>query len=69
LFSLISLPNTHTHTYISFILLACASEHEYKLLSPSRVNVFGLSGNWFWRVGSVAYRFYCLEANPKDSLL
>ena len=31
------------------------------LCSPSGVNAPGLPGNWFWRVGSVAYRFYGLE--------
>uniref|UniRef100_A0A2N9HG41 Pescadillo homolog n=1 Tax=Fagus sylvatica TaxID=28930 RepID=A0A2N9HG41_FAGSY len=39
------------------------------LLSPSGVNAPGLPGNWFWRVGSVARRFSCLEASPKGSSL
>uniref|UniRef100_A0A2N9J6Q7 Bifunctional dihydrofolate reductase-thymidylate synthase n=1 Tax=Fagus sylvatica TaxID=28930 RepID=A0A2N9J6Q7_FAGSY len=46
-----------------------APEHEYKLLSLSGVNAPGLPSNWFWRVGSVARRFYCLEASPKGSSL
>ncbi len=41
----------------------------YKLLRPSGVNAPGLLGNWFWRVGLVACRFYCLEASPKGSSL
>ena len=45
-----------------------ATGHEYKLLNPG-VNAPGLLDNWFWRVGLVARRFYCLEASPKDSSL
>jgi hypothetical protein len=29
----------------------------------------GLPGNWFWWVGSVARRFYCLKASLNDSFL
>jgi hypothetical protein len=39
------------------------------LLKPSRVNAPELGDNWFWLVGSVAHRFYCLEASPKGSSL
>ena len=37
--------------------------------SPLGVNAHGLPNNWFWRVGSVARKFYCLEANRNDSFL
>jgi hypothetical protein len=40
-----------------------------QVLSPSGVNAPGLSCNSFWRVGSVDYRFYCLEASSKGSSL
>ena len=42
-------------------------KHQYKLLS--KVNALGLSNNWFWRVRSVACRFYRLKASPKGSSL
>ena len=42
---------------------------EYKLLSSSGLNALGSPDNWFWRVGLVAHRFYCLEASPKGSSL
>jgi hypothetical protein len=32
-------------------------------------NALGLPDNWFWQVGSIARRFYCLEASPKGSSL
>ena len=38
-------------------------------LSLSRVNAPRLPSNWFWQMGSVTYRFYCLEASPNDSYL
>ena len=31
-------------------------KHEDKLPSLSGVNAFGISENWFWRVGSIAHR-------------
>ena len=43
--------------------------HKHKLLSPLGVNVLGLLGNWFWRVGSIACRSYYLEASLKSSSL
>jgi hypothetical protein len=43
-----------------------APGHKYKLFSLSGVNAFGLPNNWFWRVGLVTQRFYCLEASPND---
>jgi hypothetical protein len=33
------------------------------VFSPFGVNASGLSGNWFWQVGSVVRRFYCLEVS------
>ena len=33
------------------------------------MNALGLLGNWFWQVGLVACRFYCLKASPKGSSL
>ena len=39
------------------------------LLSPSGANAPGLPDTWFWRVWSVARRFYCLETSPKGSSL
>ena len=47
-----------TTSYIFFILF-----------SLSRMNVPGLPNNWFWRVGLVAHRFYCLEASLNGSSL
>ena len=44
-------------------------KHQYKMLSLSKVNASGLSNNWFWRVRSVACRFYWSEASPKGSSL
>ena len=38
-------------------------------LAHQGVNAPGLPGNWFLRVGLVARKFYCLEANPKGSSL
>ena len=46
-----------------------ASGHEHTLRSPLGVNATGLRGNWFWRVRSVAGRFYCLETSSKGSSL
>ena len=37
------------------IIMPCVLGHEHKLLSLSRVDAHGLSGNWFWQVGSVAH--------------
>jgi hypothetical protein len=45
------------------------SWHEHKLFSSSRVNALGIPDNWFWRVGLVTRRFYCLEASLKGSSL
>ena len=39
--------------------------HEYKLLNALRVNAPWLLNNWFWWVGSIACRFYWVEASPK----
>jgi hypothetical protein len=49
--------------------LCLCSCHEHKLVSLSGVNALGLPDNWFWRVGSIARRFYCLEVSPKGSSL
>ena len=42
-----------------------APGHEYKLLNSLRVNAPWLLNNWFWWVGSIACRFYWVEASPK----
>uniref|UniRef100_A0A2N9GK67 Major facilitator superfamily (MFS) profile domain-containing protein n=1 Tax=Fagus sylvatica TaxID=28930 RepID=A0A2N9GK67_FAGSY len=38
-------------------------------IGPSGLNAPGLPGNWFWQVGSVARRFYYLEASPNGSFV
>jgi hypothetical protein len=43
----------------------CAPKHEHKLFSLLGVNVPELPDNWFWRVGSVTRRFYCLKVSSK----
>jgi hypothetical protein len=55
----------HYFKFNCYITKTVAPEHEYKLFSPSGVNVPGLPSNWLWRVGSVAGRFYCLKTSPK----
>uniref|UniRef100_A0A2N9GWX1 Chromatin-remodeling complex ATPase n=2 Tax=Fagaceae TaxID=3503 RepID=A0A2N9GWX1_FAGSY len=43
--------------------------HEHKLLSLLGVNAPRLLGNWFWRVKSVASRFYCLEYTIEEKVI
>ena len=53
-------------------ILVLVTGHEelgFKLLSPLGVNAPRLLWTWFWRMGLVASRFYCLEASPKGSSL
>ena len=40
-------------------------------INPNRPGMIAprLPSNWFWWVGSVVHRFYCLEASPKGSYL
>ena len=48
-------------SFLEHDMSIAALGHEYKLLSPLGMNAPGLLGNLFWRVGSVACKFYCLE--------
>ena len=60
---------THSHFVIDICLYLSISICMYLCIGSLGLNAFGLPGNWFWRLGSITYRFYCLEASPKCSSL
>ena len=60
---------THSHFVIDICFYLSISICMYLCIGSLGLNAFGLPGNWFWRLGSITYRFYCLEASPKCSSL
>ena len=60
---------THSHFVIDICFYLSISICMYLCMCQLGLNALGLPSNWFWWVGSVTCRFYCLEASPKCSSL